>query len=157
MTKTPLKDVKNKIIEFDWSIDRLLSLAKYDLYEDLSGIDYDDNDPEDLMLIDELQDMLSKLKDISHTISYLNRPIKKEGILRKTANGRYELNGHEFTCGSGIEYLTNDGRHSRYDENLNYTEVPYWCASRIEHNGSDYYLVGAPNDLVLDGLNVRIR
>lgn len=37
-----------------------------------------------------------------------------------------------------------------------YTNTPYWCASRVEHNGEDYYIVGA-NGVKLEGLRVRIR
>ena len=36
-------------------------------------------------------------------------------------------------------------------------ELPYWCKGRIEHNGKEYYIVGADENVILEGLRVRIR
>lgn len=151
-----IKDIFNEVEELNLKIKQVLYHAEFENYEDLSALEYDNTNPDELMILDELRSMLTKLDDISHTINYLNRPIKKEGMLHKNRNGRYEINGHEFSSGCGIEYLATDDWHCRYDENDEYVQTPYWCASRIEHNGEDYYIVGA-NDVELEGLRVRIR
>ena len=106
--------------------------------------------------LDELRSMLTKLEEISHTINYLSRPIKEEGFLHKNRNGRYEINGHELSSGCGIECLITDDWHFKYDEDGRYVETPFWYASRIEHNGEDYYIVDV-YDVELEGLKVRVR
>ena len=56
----------------------------------------------------------------------------------------------------GIEYLANDDRHSVYVEELeDYVNKPYWCASSVVHNGTDYYTVGTDEEL--EGLTVRYK
>lgn len=142
----------------------LLIRSRFNNYEDLSGVDYQ-KEAEQLLLVDELRGILGKLQDVSCTISYMERPIKAEGVLRKAENGRYKLHSentqydeYEFSSGTGIEYLTEDNRYEIYDEEKeDYINIPYWSAGTVEHNGTDYYITGAPKDLVLENLKVRIR
>lgn len=134
----------------------LLVKADYMSYDDLSGIEYDKTDPEQLFLIDKLCQVFYDLDNACSTLNHLSRTIKTEGILRKKSNGRYELNGSELTSGNGIEYLATDDRHHVYDNSGSYQQVAYWRSSRIEHNGADYYIVG-DSDIKLDGLRARIR
>lgn len=151
-----IKEIMNEVEELNLKIKQVLYHAEFENYEDLSALKYDNTNPDELMMLDELRSMLMKLEEISYTINYLRRPIKKEGILHKNSNGRYGMKGHEFSSGCGIEYLTTDDWHCRYDENGDYVQTPYWCVSRVEHNGEDYYIVGA-KDVELEGLKVRIR
>ena len=151
-----IKDIFNEVEELNLKIKQVLYHAEFENYEDLSALEYDNANPDELMMLDELRSMITKLEEISHTINYLSRPIKMEGILRKNSNGRYEIKGHEFSSGCGIEYLATDDWHYRYDKNDEYAQTPYWCASRVEHNGEDYYIVGA-NDVKLEGLRARVR
>ena len=151
-----IKDIFNEVKELNLKIKQTLDHASYENYDDLSVLKYDNADPDQLMLIDELRSVFDKLEEISHTINYLNRPVKKIGTLRKNGNGRYEINGHEFSSGCAIEYLATDDWHCRYNESGEYIQTPYWCVSRIEHNGKDYYIIGA-KDIELEGLRVRIR
>jgi len=52
------------------------------------------------------------------------------GYLEKNANGRLQLGDRELSCGDVLEVkILRDGR------------AP-WIETRIEHNGTDYYLVG---------------
>lgn len=151
-----IKEIMNKVFELNTKIKQLISYAEYEQYDDLSGLKYDDENPDDLMMLDELRILFRKLDDISHTINYLNKPIKEEGILHKNKNGRYEINGHELSSGCGIECLISDEWHFIYDKNGKYVETPYWYATRIEHDGKDYYIVDV-NGVELEGLKVRIR
>ncbi len=151
-----VKDIMKELCELNLGIEKTLDHAEFKNYEDLSALEYDNTNPDELMMLDELRSTLTKLEEISHTINYLSKPIKMEGVLHKNSNGRYEIKGHEFSSGCGIEYLAIDDWHCRYDENDEYVQTPYWCASRVEHNGEDYYIVGA-NDVKLEGLRVRIR
>lgn len=148
-----VKDIFNEVEELNLKIKQVLYHAEFENYEDLSTLKYDNTNPDELMMLDELRSMLMKLEEISHTINYLSRPVKKYGTLHKNENGRYEMNGHEFSSGCGIEYLA---WYCRYNENDECVHTPYWRASRVEHNGEDYYIVGA-NGVELEGLRVRIR
>jgi hypothetical protein len=66
--------------------------------------------------------------------------------LEKLADGRYICDGYELTSGYRLEVLI-------YDEN---EECYRWVATRIEHNGEDYYLVGL-RDASLASIRERIR
>ena len=144
MAKT-IKDIVKDLTLLTSSIDQLLASADYETYDDLSGIDVNYDDADELYLLNEARAMIDKLADISRTIKYLKQPIISEGLLHRKSNGRYELNGQELSCGQEIEYLTSDA----------FYDSPYWCYGVIEHNGTDYYIVGA--NVELEGLRVRIR
>ena len=152
-----IKDIMAELQELNLKIQQIMYHSQFTEYDDLSGLEYDKADAEDLFLLDELQRILSKLEDITHTLNYIDRPIRTEGALHKNANGRYEVNGIELSSGCGIDYLATDDRHCRYNKNDEYVPTPYWCSSRIEHNGKDYYIVGATDLETLENVRVRIR
>lgn len=154
------KNIKDTMIELskvNVSIQRILADTMFEEYDDLSGMEFDNTNAEELYLLDELRGILDKLSDISRNLKYLERPIKSEGVLHKNKNGRYEFNDIELSSGYGLEYLANDDRHMRYNDNDDYVSTPYWSYGRIEHDGTDYYIVGADKDTKLEGLRVRIR
>lgn len=151
-----IKDIFNEVEELNLKIKQVLYHVEFENYEDLSALEYDNTNPDQLMMLDELRGILTKIEEVSHIINYLSRPIKKEGILHKNRNGRYEVENYEFSCGSSIEYLAIDKRYFHYRENGECIIVPYWRASKVEHNNKDYYIVGA-DGIRLEGLRVRIR
>ena len=152
-----IKDIMAEVTELNIKLQQILYHSQYEMYDDLSGLEWDKTDADQLFMLDELRQIMYKIDDISHTLNYLEKPIKAEGALHKNANGRYEVQGIELSSGCGIEYLATDDRHWRYNDNDDYVITPYWCSSRIEHNGTDYYIVGA-NDLdTLENVRVRIR
>jgi hypothetical protein len=162
MEKT-ITEIMEEAKKLNISIKKLLNDAKYEYADDLSSVIFDYKDAEQLFFVDEMRNILGKLNNVSHAINYLDRHIRAEGILRKNDRDRYEmeLSGfphiYEFTSGTSIEYLAIDDLHCRYDsETKEYINVPYWCVSKILHNGTDYYIEGA-DDLQLEGLKVRIR
>ena len=69
----------------------------------------------------------------------------------------YDLSGIEYstnyTSGSGIEFLINE---EVLGEDGHFTEVPAWRTSTVEHNGTDYFIVGF-KDIDMNGLRVRVR
>lgn len=154
-----IDELFKEVSMLNYRLKEVISMSKYNYYDDLSGVDYDYKNPDQLFLLDEMRSLLSKLDDVSYTIDYLGKPIKVEGTLHKQANGRYAVGNYELSSGHGLEYLTsNDDFHSKYDdESDQYINYPYWIASRVEHNGTDYYIVGASKDIELEGLQVRIR
>lgn len=142
-----LNAVLTKAIEMNWNIRNLLRLSTYKEYDDLSGLDVNYEDCEQLFILDELRTVMDKLADVENIIDRFSRPIAETSRLFKNESGRYETRaGHCYTSSSGIEALISDDYH----------EVPYWTRTSVEHNGRDYYLVGH-RDISLDGLTVRVR
>lgn len=156
MAKT-ISTFMDRLYEINKSIQKILDDSSFEEYGDLLGLDVDYTDPQELFLADELMSIFNKLSDVSHNLKYLKKPIVAEGVLRKNINGRYEFNGIELSSGYPLEYLATDDRHMRYNDNDDYVMTPYWSYGRIEHDGNDYYIVGADKDTKLEGLRVRIR
>lgn len=128
-------------------ISRLLQLSTYSQYDDLSELKIDYADAEQLFLRDELRTIIDKLADVEDKLSYLSWPIVETSRLWKNEIGKYETaHGHYYSCGSRIEALISDDYH----------ESPYWTRTSVEHDGTDYYLVGH-RDVSLNGLTVRVR
>ena len=128
-------------------ISRLLRNSTYNQYDDLSGLEINYGDREQLFLLDALRGIMEKLADVDYIIRYISQPAIETGRLHKNASGRYETeSGHYYCCGSPIEALVQDDRY----------ETPYWVRTSVEHDGKDYYLVGH-RDVSLNGLTVRIR
>jgi len=103
-------------------------------------------DPNEVQKRNELYSIIEKLDDITYVLDYLEKPVLKSGVLQKKANGRYELEGYEFTSGSDIETLIVDPEGE---------EASYWEHTSVEHDGDDYYAVY--RHTCLDGLEARIR
>lgn len=108
-------------------------------------------DPDERFLFNKLSDLMSPLCRLHKELLYLLMPYSDTQILRKYPNGRYGYDvrpfeeGRTFSCGSPIEALICDE-----------DGYPYWVSSRIEHNGTDYYLYGY-SDIPLSGLIIRER
>ena len=141
-----LEKVLSSASILSWKIGAILIESKFEEYDDLSGLNIDSNDEEQLLLQDELRSILGHLENAKRDIDYLNKPIAYTGYLQKNSRGRYETGDKEYTSGNGIEVLI-------YDD---FYEKNRWVKTRVEHNGKDYYLVGYGN-ISMQGLKVRIR
>lgn len=142
-----LQTVLSEAIKLNRNIEQFLKFSTYRDYDDLSGLDIDFTNGEQLLLLDELRRITERLADIQDYISYLTRPIIEESRLSKGTAGKYRTaKGHCYDCTSVIEALVSDEYH----------DVPYWAITSVEHNGKDYYLVGH-KDIPMKGLHVRVR
>lgn len=145
-----------KLLKLNDDIKDIMKKSSYTDYDDLSALEQYDSikqNPNSLQLLDEYMTLLYKLQDVTDTMEYFKRPIKSEGYLSKQSNGRYALDGKELSSGYGIEWLcTNDDRYYNYDAD---TCCSYWRVGRIEHNGTDYYIVGCKEDI--GTVRVRLR
>lgn len=150
-----IKSLESSLNKLNSSIADILNQSHFTDYDDLSGLDNYEaikQNPDSLQLLDEYMSILYKLQDISYTLDCFKKPIKESGYLVKGSNGRYSLNGIELSSGYGLEYLcTTDDRYYNYDADNNYS---YWKVGRIEHNGTDYYIVGCSAE---DITTVRVR
>lgn len=102
--------------------------------------------PEQRFEYEQLLGIGAKLEEALTRWQYLQKSVVAEGFLRKNENGRYEIDGREFTSGESIEVLISD---PDFDETT-------WVKSRVEHNGEDYYLVGYEG-VPMGGLMARQR
>lgn len=142
-----LQEVFTEAVKLNRQITQFLKFSTYKEYDDLSGLDIDFTDGEQLLLWEELRIIADKLADAQERIAYLTRPIVETCRLRKGTSGKYRTaQGVFYNCGSSIEALVTDEYH----------DVPYWTRTVVEHNGEDYYLVGYKG-LSMSGLTVRIR
>ncbi len=137
-----------KMKEINSDIKALMKEIEYPTYEDLSGLDYDNENPEDQLLRSEMRSAADQLDRYSDILNYLSRNVIETSTLFRNARDRYEtVSGtREYTCGSKIEYLYYD----------NTDEKVKWEISSVEYSDGDYYIVGNKN-LPLEGLKVRIR
>ena len=142
-----LQMVLSEAVKLNQRIAQFLKFSTYSDYDDLSGLDIDFADGEQLLLLEELRRITDRLADVQEYISYLTRPVAEESRLSKGTAGKYRTaKGHFYGCRSSIEALVTDEYH----------EVPYWTRTTVEHNGEDYYLVGYKG-LSMDDLRVRVR
>lgn len=141
-----VNEVMNEARKLRYQIESFLKLTTYNDYDDLSGLDINRNDPEELFLVDELCTTTEHLADAVRNLKYIDLPIGVTGNLRKNGDGYFEMSGHVYHSGYGIEFLC-------LDTNV---DSKKWITSRVEHDGNDYYIVGY-KDIKMQGLNVRIR
>lgn len=134
-------------VKLNQHITQFLKFSTYPEYNDLSGLDIDFHDGEQILIWDELRRITERLADVQEYISYLTRPVAEESRLSKGTAGKYRTaKGHYYDCTSVIEALVSDEYH----------DVPYWTITSVEHNGKDYYLVGH-KDIPMKGLQGTAR
>ena len=108
------------------------------------------DDPDERFLRDNAASLLSTFVELHEELRYLRTPTHGEYTLQLFPNGRYgyyseDGRKHIFTCGKTLEAKIHD----------NYGRQQ-WVRSRIEHDGSDYFLW--EHGLVpLSGLTIRER
>ena len=151
-----INDMIKEFYQLNASIKNVLADTRYKDLGDLSGISLDYENADQLFLLDEAYTILSQLQDIAADIDYLRKPVVHQGTLHRNSSGRYEIDDLELTSGYIVEYLDHDDFHATFNEKGEYINVPYWRKGRIEHNGTDYYIV-ENNKLLLENLQVRIR
>lgn len=143
----PIHEILQQAIDLDAKIMSFLREATYDRDEDLSGLNINYDDLEQLFVLDELRLVADRLGDAHRHIAYLKLPIVEISTLRKNDRGRYETeSSYEYTCGDLIEVMIED----------DYKERTCWVRSSVEHSGTDYYIVHYRN-VPMEGLTVRRR
>lgn len=150
-----IDEVKKEMRKLQDQIKKIMQMTRYQSYDDLSAVEYDHTDPDDLQYIDEYRLALDNLSRIDYRLSYLDRQVSYTDTLILRPDGRYGTRNDRFyyTSGSVIEFLYTK---EVLNEDGYFGEMPVWTISSVEHNGTDYYIVGYP-DVDLDGLKVRVR
>lgn len=75
--------------------------------KDLKDIDYNKNDREEEFLFIQLMEAVADLKEASHSLKYVSKPIAKTGPVQKRGEKIY-LDDFELKTGDSIECLVND-------------------------------------------------
>ena len=141
-----IDEVFREVTKLGDGISRVLEMADYYRFDDLSGLDIDYDDPNERFLLDEICFIFDRLERINREINYLSKPIVGEYTLWRNEADRYECEVQEFYSGGTIECYVYDSFYERYK----------WIITRVEYNGDDYYLT-ADESTPLEGLKVRIR
>ena len=142
-----LEKVLSNLAKVSKEIGEVLEVSTYKRYSDLSGLEIDYSDKDQLFLLNEIKMIVEELEDLDRKIKYINTPVSYTGILHLQKDGRYGLdNGDYYTSGNSIEVLV-------YDE---FSECKKWVSTRVEHDGKDYYIVGYKG-VSMEGLTVRQR
>lgn len=108
------------------------------------------DEAEDAFLRGQAEELLELLERLHKVLRCLKRPPHGAFTLKQLQSGRYGYSDkdgkeHSFTCGKPLEAKVYDPYHQ-----------PRWVRTRIEHNGSDYFLWNYPS-IALSGLTVRER
>lgn len=141
-------EVFRKLNSIKIEIKSLIKDVDYFDGEGFSELNLDLENPNDIFLDNSLRSIFCELEKAQNKIEYLEKPIKYESKLFLNEIGRYETEqGDYFTCGSMIEYLSNDKR---------YCDYPFWRKSSVEGTGGEYYIVDEPK-LSLSSVIVRVR
>lgn len=149
-----IKELTDELTKLQKQIKTVLRLSNYREYDDLSDVGYSKT-PDNLLLVDEYRGILDKLSDVEYDLDYLNKTVAFEDTLTLRPDGRYSCRNHTqyYTSGTPIEFLYYDDVTNESGE---FETLPMWRCSRVEHNGSDYYIVGYKN-VELNNLKVRVR
>ena len=87
-----MKDLKKMLEETNGlycKIDSILKSSTYDDCDDLSGLDIDYRDGEQLFLLEELQAIMRNLDEVRGRLIYLSLPVREVSRLHKNESGRY--------------------------------------------------------------------
>lgn len=139
-----LSDIKNMLMPLVPEIRRVLRASRIADADDLSLLEINYDDPDEMQLRYELRGILDKLDDVAYTLEYLSRPTQDSGRLHRNAGGRFEDDFQEYTCGQPIEALVMDS-----------CGTTRWVNSSVEA-AKDYYIVGA-RDTPMEGVRTRRR
>ncbi len=141
-----INELLQDVFRLQTEINKLLKDSSYIDYDDFTGKYEYPKTADEFLIHSELMGIFESLEKAQDKISYLKMPIKDTGCLFKNDNGRYELNGKEYTSGSSIEF--------KYFDDID--ECYKWGFSRVESSDGEYYIVGYRN-LEMLGLEVRQR
>ena len=146
-----LNDIFLRLRSIDCKAQSLISETGFDPSGTLgSQVRLEPGDPDDLFLRNAACHLLLPFEDLHARLNYLSKPAHGEYRIQKFPDGRYGYIDSQglariFTCGSTFEVLIpDDSGHL------------FWAQSRIEHDGSDYYL-WRHSSVPLSGLTVRER
>ena len=152
-----LKALSDEMAKLKRQIETVLYISGSQENSDLSGLsDYRQiKSADDWQKVEEYEGILYKLDEMQSRMEYHTKSVKEVSRLHMNSQGRYETDGaHYYTSGSSIEFLKVEEIYN--SDTGQYEDTPVWTVSRVEHDGTDYYIVTYGN-VELSGLKVRVR
>lgn len=147
-----LETIFDRLTAVDYQAQALIrDIGMDDGCELRDAVALDRSDPDEIFLFSELDELLVPFLMLHRKLAYLRLPCGDPHRLKRFPNGRYGYDvpafedGYTFSSGSPLEALVHDG-----------DGCPCWVSTRIEHDGTDYYLYGH-SGIPLDGLTIRER
>lgn len=146
-----LNDIFEHLCAIDCAAQALLGETGFTSDDGLgSKVRLKPDDPDDRFLRNKAEELLDSFQTLHEELQYLSTPSHGEHTLQLLPNGRYGYYDRDgevriFTCGKTFEAKIRD----------NYGRQ-HWTRTRIEHDGSDYFLWGH-GSVPLSGLTVRER
>ena len=99
-----IQDIADQAAELRYAIRSLIRKSGYEAHGDLSALEADRQNSDQLLLLDELQRVMEKLADVEAVLHYLSLPIQDHDRLHQNETGRYETEqGQVYTCGNSID------------------------------------------------------
>lgn len=148
MLKITIQELDEMLQKLRLPIREIIKKTEFEDCDNLSALkDFGKiTNPDEFQLVDEYRNALCHLRNAYWIIDYMSRPVAEESTLFLNSQGKFECSFHTFHCGDRIEFYYYDEDYENYK----------WCASRVEHDGEKYYIVGHRN-VDMNGLRVRNR
>lgn len=146
-----LSTILNQLRSIDCKAQALISETGFNHYDGLGDQPYPKtDDPEELFLRDYIEGLLDIFSELHEEISYLWKPLHGNHVLELFPDGRYGYfdecgNSNTYHCGDPVEALIPIEHGSLK-----------WVRTRIEHDGTDFYLCRY-HSVPLAGLTIRER
>ena len=130
-----IKELEEKILILNCEIKKILDENEYMKNHNLDNIRYDKNNANDCMLFDEFSSIFTHFDYINSVLTYLQKPIRQQDIIKSYKCGKYILGDIEIETGNVVEILKLDEATKTY----------YWRPTLLKANSN------------IEGERVRIR
>lgn len=100
-----IKVLYEKLVAINKEISDLLIECAYKKNHNLEMVSYDKGNADECMLYEEFYSLFTHFDFIYSMITYLQKPIKDEGIIYLTKRGKYKLNKTSLNRNDVIEIL----------------------------------------------------
>lgn len=131
-----IKTLEERLSIFDGEIQNILEEAGYNKRSfELTNLEYDNEDMNDIMMYKEFCSMCSHLDYIHSVFHYLQKPVTQVGEIHVNNNGNYELGGTILDNDDVVEIISMDEEDKK----------PYWYPLLVSTRKN------------LDGETARIR
>lgn len=125
-----IKELYKKSLLIKNSIETVLEEIGYCKNLCQANVSYNEENPDECMLFDELYSICTHFDYINVVLNYLQLPIKEEGRLQSDGHKKYFVNQTELKCGDVVEILLMD---------LN-TYTFRWNILRYQNHNYDRYI-----------------
>jgi len=148
VTKITMQDIDRMLGTLNHSISEMIEDTNFEDRCDWSYVEdfADISDKRELELLDRYTDVMCKFADINDVLSYCERRIIGESVLKRNAQGFYEDEFHEYHSRSEIEFYYFDEQDKKYK----------W-KNNLFFERNDKCSIWDYPDVQLDGLRVRYR